>query len=906
MDLRLTLLVLTALAIGLLVSVLVLRRRRKGALAKPTAGERKGAAVASSAGGEMADLSARPKRRRGGITPAGLAVIVLPLLILAAGGWFVVSQLNARSTDRFLVLVAPFDDGSDGQTGRNVAQELVRQIAQQPGAQIIVRMAERRPTTPEEAQSIADTEQSDVLIWGVVEPGAMLDSQSLSPQLMYTPNGAYAPNGWVGYQGRFAMPKSYTLASEPINGQVVLPTLVVALFDYGLGQPDRAGATLDRLVSDYPALTNPLPQALLGNIYWARGSYGEAADAYRRALAEPSVDQALLANNLGAILLDAGDAGVLSAFAEAVRLLDGNDLGELRYNLGMLALNDQRPGDAMVDLEQARNLLPANTSLLLSLTAAYRESGRLGSADDALAAAQKQAEVDVRAVPEIYRAMIDQHYKAAINEQRGMLGLAGSLNAQGPLVWELEIAAPLPEQAVSDQRNQLSSAVEASEQVSGRWHQRSASDSATDLDAGQVAAGQADRAESAARRQRYELALLDAELTRARSEKPSSAINQLLNALFSVSTPIGESLSLLDSLAQRDPDSPAILIAQARALRVNGQLNDADRVYDRVVQVAAQRPEGYFGKAMIARDRSDYTAAAQLLRMAIERNGAFFPARVELALIDQQSGNLSEAIEQLRAVSVQRPGPTSAIPLAQALRLSGPDGYAEAEQVLQPLRTASAAAAIELGRLYNDAGHGDAAIAAYRDALKVERRNTIASFELGERLVAAGDLKGAEQALRDALSFDDTNTAARLALARLYDGPLAQPAQADKEYGVALSQGVNDFNTLIVIGDTALANQNPNQAIEAYTRAARLDPNSALANYKLAVVYLSTNRLQSAADAAQLAINQIGESSDPALRAQALVVLGDVARNRGDLARASDLYDQAQKIAPQMIAAQLG
>ncbi|NNJ11313.1 tetratricopeptide repeat protein [Chloroflexales bacterium ZM16-3] len=896
MDLQLILIVLAALAIGLLALTLTIRRR-----GRPTSSDHPNTSTTKAAG--------KPRPRRRLITPTSVAVVALPLLILAAAGWFFFGQMSARSADRFVVLVAPFDDGGDGQTGRNVAEELARQITQRVAGPVTVDVIEQRPTTAQEALDLADVEQSDVLIWGSVEPGAILDSQSLRPRLIYTPNGTYAPNGWDGYLGRFAMPRSYALASEPINGQAVLPPLVEALFDYGQGQPDRAAVALDGMINDYPALSAPLPRAIRGTILWARGSYSEAAAEYRLALDTPSDEQALLANNLGAILLDAGDPGVLGAFAEAVRLLAGHDLGQLRYNLGLLALNDQRPTDATVDLEQARNLLPTNTPLLLSLADAYRESGRLGSAESILDAAAKQAGADERLVPDIYRTMVTQRFDATIREQRGMLGLARSINAQGPLTWELEVAKPLIEKDVADLRDQMSAAVEASQQTSARWHQRSASDSATNSSDGQVAAGQADRAEGDARRQRYELAILDTELARARVGQPTSALGKMFGSLFGGTSPIAEALSLLDGLAQRDPDSPAVLLARARALRVDARLNDADRAYDQVVQVAAQRPEGYFGKAMIASDRGDSATATQLLRMAIDRNGAFFPARFALAQIAEASGDQAEAINQLRAVSQQRPGPDAAIALAQALRLSGPGGYVEAEQVLLPLSTTNADAAIELGRLYNDAGRADASIQAYRDALKLAPRSSSASFELGERLAATGDPNGAEKALRDALSFDGNNTAARLALARLYEGPLNQPSRADQEYGVALSQGVRDIGTLIAIGDAALENQNPDQAISAYSKATSVDPNNPLPQYKLANAYLSTNRLQSAADSAQNAVNQTAGTADPALRelrAQALVIMGDVARRQGDLPKATDSYTQAQQIDPQLISAQIG
>jgi len=540
MESQLILLVLAAVAIGLLASMLMLRRRRTPAPpGHPTTGTT-----------QAEGMPAAPVQRRPLLTPAGAITVALPLLILAAAGWFVYSQSTGRSGDRFVVLVAPLDDGGDGQTGRNVATALAQQIGQRVNGPITVEVLDQRPGTAQAALDLALAKQSDVLIWGSVEPGAMLDSQSLRPGLIYTPNGAYAPNGWEGYTGRFAMPRSYALADDPINGQAVLPTLVGALFDYGRGQPDLAAVALDGLINDYPALSAPLPRAIRGNILWAVGSYSEAAAEYRLALAAPTDEQALLANNLGAILLDAGDPGVLGAFSEAVGMLAGHDLGQLRYNLGLLALNDQRPADATVELEQARNLLPANTPLLLSLADAYRESGRLDSAGSALDDAARQAGADQRLAPDLYRTMVGQRYDAAIREQRGMLGLARSLNAQGPLTWELEVARPLDEKDVASLRDQLSAAVEASQQTSARWHQRSASDSATDSGAGEVAAGQADRAESDARRQRYELAILDIELARSRVGRPSSALGQMFGALFGGTTPAAEALDLLDGLGQ--------------------------------------------------------------------------------------------------------------------------------------------------------------------------------------------------------------------------------------------------------------------------------------------------------------------------------------------------------------------
>ncbi|HMQ33189.1 MAG TPA: tetratricopeptide repeat protein, partial [Chloroflexaceae bacterium] len=719
---------------------------------------------------------------------AALALTLALLLAILWGGPALFRAQTARSPERFVVLVAPFADGGDGQTGRNVAGELARVIEEVTSDEVTVVVAPAGPATPEEALELATAEGSDLLIWGQVEPGAMLDSASLRPRLIYTPTGPYAPNAWDGYAGRFAMPRSYTLSSAPVNGQAVLAPLVVALYDYARGQPDLAYLGLERLLRDYPALTQPLPRALRGNILWARGATSEAANEYRLALGESSDEQALLANNLGAILQDAGDPGALTAYAETVRLLEGRDLGELRANLGGLALREGRARDAAVELEQARNLMPARLPQLLDLAAAYRESGRLDEAAATLEAAAAQRTVEARLVPPVYTPMFNQHSEAALAEQRALLELARRLGAQGPVVWELEAARQQPAGVMSPLRDQLSAAADTSGRAVEQWRRRSASESAAFPGTGLVATGQAERTENQVDRQRYYEALVGAELERG-VRPPTPGV---FGALFGRGRPASPTLATLEPMLQVDPNNPWLHMAAGRAQRFNGLLAEADQSYDRVVSLAPQQPEGYFGKGMVAGAGDELGRATELFTLALDRNGAFFPARMELARLAEEQGDWAAAAAQRRALLETRPGPASAVGLAQVLRRSGPPGWQEAEQILLPLAGGSADAAIELARLYNDAGRPEAAIAAYNDALRIAPASSTAAFELGETLAALGDHAGAEQALRDALRFDEENLDARLALADLYQGPLNDARRAEREYSAARAQGVRD------------------------------------------------------------------------------------------------------------------
>jgi tetratricopeptide (TPR) repeat protein len=836
------------------------------------------------------------------------AAVALGVVLLIAGFYAIYQLTVVRSSESFIVIVAPFDDGGDGQTGRNLADALARELNQQGNGSLTARSIDERPEDAYEALELAGSTGADLLIWGAVEPGAMLDSPAMQPRLIYTPGDPYAPNGWDGYLGRFAMPRSFTVAAEPINGQAVLVPLVGALAHYAQGESDLAYMTLQQLQSDYPMLNPPLPEALRGNVLWARGFYGEAEEAYRRALEPPSDERALLANNLGAILIDADDRSALEAFALTIDLLDGRDLGELRFNLGILALSEQRPADAAIELEQARNLLPPNAPLQLALAQAYRESGQHARAGTVLEQAVEQIERDRLRVAQVYRPMAADRFEAALIEQQTMLNLAETIASHSLLEWELLVSEPLDPSLIDRLRGQLDDAVAASEREAMRWRQLAASNSARMPGTDQTAHGQAEQAKQHALNQRITLALLDTEQARLSQQRSISAFDRLRELLLISNRDLGTGITLLDELNQRRPDDPRLLAATGRAYIIEERFDDAAATFVQLVQVAPQRPEGYYGQALLELEQGNIEQAAQFAAAAIERNNAFFPARLLQAQLAVNQGDWNTAIAQRRILADQRPGPTSSVALAQTLRLSGAENFPEAEKVLLPFSNTSPLAAIELGRLYNDAGRADAAQRAYNDALLLDPRSSTAAFELGETLAAQGDYDDAERHLRDALRFDEGNLDARLALANLYFQNLGRPDDAVREYGIALDQGIADIDQLIAIGDAALASGHADQAVKAYELSIAQRDNDPLLHHWLGQSYLLQERFQSAKEAEQRALELLGDDPNVAreLRTLILVGLGDVAREQEDPELAASYYNQALELAPQQRAALIG
>ncbi len=840
---------------------------------------------------------ARQPRWRWGVYAALALVTGLALYLL-------LSPLFVPPAARYIVVVAPFDDGGDGQSGRNVAITLAREIDQAAQGAIATRVAERRPDTVQEALELATALSADVLIWGRVEPGAILDSPSLQPRLIYQPTGPYAPNGWDGYLGRFVMPRSYTLARAPVNGRATVVPLVLALHAYARGEADRAFTALGRLLEDYPELYAPLPRALRGNVLWARTAYTAAAEEYRLALSEPSDEQALLANNLGAVLLDGGDPAALSAFAEAVRLLEGHDLGELRVNLALQALGENRPADAVIELEQARNLLPAHAPLLLTLATAYRETGQLEAAAASLEAARRARGPDSLLVAPVYRPMYRQRIDAALSEQGALLEVARRVGAQGPLLWELEVAPALPVTDLDDARAGLDRAADTSAREVTQWRQRAIADGARSGEAGFAGSGQAERARLNADRQRFYQAVVETEQARTRP-RPRSG----LEALFAAASPRPAHLVTLEALQQRRPGDPRISAALGRAQRLLGNLDAAEQACAETVQLAPQAPEGYFGQGAVARARGDLLRAIERHTLALERNNAFFPARMELAAIAEAQGDLAGAVAQRRVLLEQRSSPQSAVDLARTLRQMGPEFYGEAEEVLTRFSKSSAVAAVELGQLYEAGGRPDAARDAYVDALRLDPRSASAALALGKLALAENDYRTAERLFQQAVRADPGYVAARLALADLYYGPLNDPQRAVREYRRALDQGVADAEKLVAIGDAVMAQGENDLALEAYAKAVALRPGEPAYQHRLSRASFAAKQLPRAVDAANAVLALTPDPGDPAqalLRAEALVTLGDVQRLSGDLEAAVSSYNQALQVNPTLIPAQIG
>jgi tetratricopeptide (TPR) repeat protein len=860
---------------------------------------------------------------------------VVIIAVLSTALWYLPKLFSSLFfPDQFVVVVTPFQDGGNGQTGNLVAQELVDVLQQQAGQEIHITFDERRPSNAQNAQAIAAEYTADALLWGSVRQGELLDSPSLQPQLLYVPNGSYGPNAWLDYAGRFALPQHFALSNAPVNGKAVLPRLLLTLARYGNGQGDRAYEESGNLLAEQQALNMPLLWMVRGNVEWAQARYDEAIATYQYGLelVDDERTRGLLANNLGAILLDAGNVAAASQeLAQARERLGDAIPPQLLFNEGLLHMYRGNYAEAVHSLQQAREGFTEDlpqAPVLLTLSHAHRQLGQLQSAEQVLEEIDRHEYADSRLVPPEQRGIVQNAYHTALLEQRGLLHLAQAVDARGPVAWELEIAPPGNDADIAAAIDELSKAVVATEKMMTEWNTRDTAEEAQrHFTRGQpegaavlIADGQVERLEFQKERQNYELAL--GLIEQGRRHRDASGFFAELAKLFGSESPFAQAERLLTTIIESPWQAPSLsrtypaMIAHARLLRYRGLNEAAAQRYQQAQELAAQQPESYFGQGELALLAADRGRARQLMEQALGLNDAYFPARVRLVDIAVLEQNWDLAAQHMRVLAEQYPQTRTQLRLASVLRRGA--NYAEAEQMLQPLiDRGEAEALIERGRVRRDMGNMEAAIQDFSQAyaMKQDPSASGAAFEWGQTLLIQGNPQAAEQKFLDAIRQNAENTMARLALVNLYLGPLNNPTAADRQYSTLLEAGIHDADLLIRLGNALLDHEEAThdkeyaeRAANAFRQAIAIRPGDPQVHHRLAQAYLHLNNPSAALREEQEVLNLTSQSGASAmvLRADALVGMGNAELLRYNADQAETYYNDALALNPDHVGALIG
>lgn len=831
---------------------------------------------------------------------AALMIVLISALLIAQ----LPGTLVGASRDDVIILVAPFrdPDGQITQTGRTLATRLAEAVTHD-GQGVTARVLASAPLDAAEAVRVLAASDADLLVWGGTAAGALYADDALTPWIALRPTGQFAPNGWDGYSGRFAIPPMYRIASAPVSGQMVLEPLIGALADYLQGRDSLAYMTLDALLATRAELLPTLPLMVQGTILWARSEYPRAGAAYERALAalDPTSDPrtaAMLLNNLGAIQFDAGDARSRETFNQAIALLT-DDLGELRFNLGLELLRTSEFAAAIQALEQARNLLPPTAALELHLAHAYREDGQLDDSQAALRNASRLMNLAGNSSLPALREIVRTRLNAEILEQQGLLNLARLLQARSPLIWEIAAAPTLAEDRLRPIQSELDQSWNEGARLQGLWSRRAASyDASGDEWAGKIAVAQLQQAKQSQLERTIWRATLNTEIGRAQRANPDRGIGAWFGALFGNQRASLQARRMLETVVSENPTNVLALLLYGRNLRIDGELAEATRQFEAAALLAPRRPEPLYGLAVVVHE-TDPERARMLLSQALQLDDRFFPAHELLAQIAERQADWATAIEQRRWLAANRPDLRATLSLASTLRRSGPEGIREAEQLLlEPANQGNVDAMLELSRLYDSLGRLDAVVTTLERAHATAPANDLVAYALGNAYERQGNIRDAEELYRTAIDLQRRNIPAILGLAGLESTP---PERRARLYRDALDAGADDPAMLRTIGDQLLNLAEYQAAAEAYQRAIRATPNEPALHLGLARVYLARNAPRDAQNEARQAFELSGGAYP-----EALVALGDALLLSGDPAAANAAYNDALRQSPRLASARIG
>jgi tetratricopeptide (TPR) repeat protein len=258
------------------------------------------------------------------------------------------------------------------------------------------------------------------------------------------------------------------------------------------------------------------------------------------------------------------------------------------------------------------------------------------------------------------------------------------------------------------------------------------------------------------------------------------------------------SVAYFEAAAAADPDQLSLKLEMAWDLRELGRLDEAEAVFQEIVQKEPAHFHALVGLGQIARKRGDRTtsltyfqaaAAAEPNRLPIKLEMAWdlrelgrldeaevflqailkqqpdhFMALVTLGHIARQQGNLSAAVGHLKAASNANPPDDDArLGLASAFRELSELQTAEyiSRQVLSS-NPGHSNALVELGLIARTKAKRADALWHFRSAVKASSADVRAYVELAAELKDHGLYNESERAIQEALKIDPDNVQARM------------------------------------------------------------------------------------------------------------------------------------------------
>ena len=317
------------------------------------------------------------------------------------------------------------------------------------------------------------------------------------------------------------------------------------------------------------------------------------------------------------------------------------------------------------------------------------------------------------------------------------------------------------------------------------------------------------------------------------------------------------------------PDDPATLLRLARARFETGELEAAETLFRRNLEVhPPNAAAAHAGLARIAASRNQHATTVERYEAALALQPGATRLHYPLALAYRELGDTTRAEEHL------------------GLRGDAPVTFPDPLAVALDREAAGAALHVNRAGIALAEGRHEEAVAEYRLAVAADPDHATARSELGMLLAAGGDLAGARVELEAARRLEPEISSHHEALARVLAAE-GRELEAIPLFRRAVELDPQRATAHLQLGAALARSGSLREAQESFNRALELDPASSAARLGRAEVMLELGLPRGAAEDLEAVLR-----SDPD-NARANLRLGEARHGLGESAAALARFEAA-------------
>jgi len=329
--------------------------------------------------------------------------------------------------------------------------------------------------------------------------------------------------------------------------------------------------------------------------------------------------------------------------------------------------------------------------------------------------------------------------------------------------------------------------------------------------------------------------------------------------------------------------SASDLVDDARLRHQNGEVGEAEELYNEILRIEPEHAEALHFLGVIAHQRGQSDVAIQLMKRSIEREPGTAIYFVNLGQVLEAKGELSEAIRNYRTGALLDGGledahrrlgdalyklgnlKDAAVSYAQVLKIK-PDCHrtinclgsilqkvGKLEQAIVfyqkaiSLKADFAEAHNNLGTALKAMGRLDDALASCKKAILNGPGFAAAHINLGDILIARGDFKQAVETLQEGIALQPDSFEAHLNMGNAYRG-LGMLSEAALSYQRAIGLAPDRAGIYNNLAETYKDQGRLQEAVGAFQKALAVQPDFAAAFSNLLYLYAFTRHVSPGAE----------------------------------------------------------